>query len=109
MRQAYGKDEYSAMGDTVEYFVLTSLGRSKTHIVRVLMDCNDYNKYTADYFADSRIFPRPPAQTTVQDVFNAYRLSDFIKKNSNLRDHFGLRRAGTLDEFVKKIQGGERT
>lgn len=99
-----GDGAYSAMGDTIEYFVVTAIDDSQTHVVRVLKDTHDSTKYVADYSADSKVFPRSITRMTIADVLNAYALSEFEQHYASPRDHFGLRRVGTLDEFVEKMK-----
>lgn len=103
-----GEDWYAAMSETIEYFVLTEIDDSKTHVVRVMKDVDDSTRtrFSSNYSDDSKIFAHPVAQVTASDVTNAYPLSDFEKRYSKPRDQFGLRRVGTLDEFVQKMNSG---
>ncbi len=103
------RDGYAAMRSTIEYFILTAVNDSKTHVVRVVKDIDNPTgtKFSSNYSEDSRIFDRSLSQVTASDILNAYPLSDFEKKYANPRDRFGLRRIGTLDEFVTKMKVGK--
>ncbi|MBI2146818.1 hypothetical protein HYU22_05785 [Candidatus Woesearchaeota archaeon] len=99
---------YSAMGHTIEYFVLSPIDESRTAVVRVVQDLNFTNDpsfpYRANYSEDLKIFPRPASQITALDVMNAYSLCEHEKKYADQRDHFGLRRVGTLEDFLAEIR-----
>ncbi len=103
-REDNGKARYSAMGDTIEYFVLTPVDDSRTHIVRVIKDVSDISQFRANYSEDSKIFPRSVIEITALDVMNAYPFSDHVKQWSKPEDHFGLQRVGTLGSFVERMK-----
>ncbi len=99
-----GGQRYSAMGDTIEYFVLTPIDDSRTHVVRVMKDVDDNAQFRANYSEDSKVFPRSVLEITALDVMNAYPHSEHLKQWSKPEDHFGLQRVGTLGEFVERMK-----
>ena len=103
-----GKDEYCAMMGTIEYFIVTEIDDYKTHVVRVTKATDDSTGtvFSSSYSADSKIFDRHVSQVTVSDVMNAYSLSDYTRQYSEPQDVFGLRRVGTLDDFVQMMKSG---
>ena len=98
---------HSAMYDTIEYFIITAIGKNKTHVVRVMQDLKDSSRYNAQYAEDSRIFHRPVSEVLASDIMNAYYLSYNVKEFSSSQDHFGLRRVGTLEDFLEAMKKGE--
>lgn len=99
-----GGQKYSAMSDTIEYFVLTPIDDSRVHVVRVIKDVDDNSQFRANYSEDSKVFPRSVLEITALDVMNMYPLSEHLKQWSKPEDHFGLLRVGTLGEFVERMK-----
>ncbi len=103
-REDNGGKRYSAMSDTIEYFVLTPIDDSRTHVVRVMKDVDDNSQFRANYSEDSKVFSRSDLEITALDVMNAYPRSEHLKQWSKPEDHFGLQRVGTLGEFVERMK-----
>lgn len=98
---------YCAMENLLEYFVLTPLPESKTHVVRVVRDIKCAGTpctAMADYLNDSRVLSLPPTELHPGDVMDAFPHTPYTTEYSKPQDKFGLRYIGTLETFVNRLK-----